>query len=659
MIDYSLTKLSEIASSDQKIYVSNATLSMQARFSNFIVTPEQIQAWAIGFAWLHALAIKLGLEAGGWIALPEYSAPLISGRPDLVLVTPKRIFVIEMKTGISEVETSGKKQVLKYSVELWGKLKAARNRQVIPVLLSYKGNANQDATPFSDDAGMRPSMVLNLQLEGLRQLLQHSLERGDGSELDFESARLELLYSPRPSIVEAATALMAATQDKNITTGLSEEGELDKIAKIIQSIGQTASEKSEHRIVVIAGPPGAGKTIVGLRLAHDEALQKILPVHTGTPLYLTGNGPLVDVLVESLARDESLRNGTTIELARSHANTKVRSIHGVTEKKLGIESNVIIFDEGQRIWNAKRMQDKKGDPSLGSEAEEVLSYLEGQPWALAVVLLGEGQEINTGEEGVVTWLQAVASRNALPQVNWRLTAPELGEKLTSLFSFETDPNLRLKVARRTDNAADVSLWVSYILDNKPVVAKELRNSFAQYPLYVTRDLEHAKSWIRLQTQKHGGSSGLLASSRSKRLFRYGIDVVSDANRSFNWPNWYLNGLPDINSSEALEIGATEYKCQGLELDWVGMIWSWDLVQGNTGWTPRRLDSARRRWNLSKGQAAIFQINAYRVLLTRSRKGMVICVPEGTDSDPSMLKFEMDSVAELLIMAGAEKLPSIN
>lgn len=658
MKDYSFSILSDVANEPKEDYVRNAKIAMESRFSHFIVTPEQQKAWQVGFAWIHNLASSLSKAADSWILLPEFSAPLVSGRPDLVILTNKYLLVVEMKTGIKSVDVSGRRQVLDYAMTIWGKLKSARSRVVLPILLSSQAAKQLVEFQVSLDTAKEPSSVLILNPKDLVLLLDRISKEEAGASLDFDSEKQLLLYSPRPSVVEAATALVAATSDRNVITGLSNEDELSRISGIIQKIGINASHNLEKRIVVVAGPPGAGKTLVGLRMAHDPQLQKLIPDSAGTPLYLTGNGPLVDVLVESLARDEVRRMGSSKPLARSNAEAKVRLIHGITEKKLGIESNVIIFDEGQRIWTAEHMRRKKGDSSLGSEAEEVLSYLEKRDWALVVVLLGEGQEINTGEEGITTWLDAVVQRNLIPGVDWQITIPEGLDQGSNTQYLDIEPSLRLKVVRRTDNAADVAGWVSSLLNFKVAEALQARKHFLDFPIFITRDLEDAREWLRHKVKISGGSSGLLASSKSKRLFRYGLDTVADANRSFTWENWYLNHLPDLNSSEALEVVATEYKCQGLELDWVGVCWSWDLIPVLDSWLPRSLVSGSAKWR-SNSSKAQYQINAYRVLLTRSRKGMVIWVPPGLKDDSSMSSIEMDRVAEVLLSAGATELPKSN
>jgi hypothetical protein len=654
MVNHSFIPFGEISSFSLSEYTSSATEAMKARFSQFVVTAEQIEAWRIGFGWLWQLASDLGPQAATWIAMPECQAPHVSGRPDLAIITKEHYLVVEMKTGVSDVVSAGKKQTETYSSDVWGKLKVARSRIVIPVLMSENGQKKPKLEKIPTTPDVEPDFVQSLSFEGVKGLLRRIRDIELGQPVEVEEIRSGMLYSPRPSVIEAAIALIASTEDENIKTGLAEDESLERIVKGIQTIGVCASERSEHRVVVVAGAPGTGKTLVGLRLAHDPKIQDLLPLKIGTPLFLTGNGPLVEVLVESLARDEKKRTGTSLTKARSNADSKIRLIHGITESGLGIESNVIVFDEGQRIWTAEHMQRKKKDKTLGSEAEEVLSYLENHPWALVVVLLGEGQEINTGENGIRTWLEAVEKRNEAGLAKWLITAPEIEPELQVEFSPDLNKDFRLQAVQRTDNSADVSQWVAHILESRFDQAATQRQTFKEFPIFVTRNLSSARSWLRSQRARAGGSIGLVASSKSKRLIRYGIDAVADANRGFNWANWYLGSLPDLNSSEALEVAATEYKCQGLELDWVGVCWSWDMVHSNLGWQPRALKASTAKWRLEKSKKN-FLINAYRVLLTRSRHGMVIFVPSGSDGDSSRSVAEMDSVFDILLQCGAESL----
>lgn len=652
-MNYSDCTAGEISALDHDSYVRQATESMQARFSQFIVTPEQVQAWNIGFSWIHEIANHCKTMNPKWKFLPEFSAPLISGRPDLVIDTGTHLFVIEMKTGFKATKSTGERQVLDYADDLWGKLKIGRTRVVVPVLLKASSKTNLKFNESLLETS-NPNEVCHLSVEGILTVLNKVKEHFPRAlEFDGDNASL-IKYSPRPSVVEAATSLVAALDDKNVITGLATSSELERMIHEINSLVKEASESLHHRVIVVSGAPGSGKTLIGLRIAHDPSIQVILREGMGTPLYLTGNGPLVEVLTESLARDEVRRLGTSKKKSLSNASSKVRLIHGVTEKNIGIESNVIVFDEGQRVWTESHMRFKKKNETVGSEAHEILAYLEALPWAVAVVLLGEGQEINTGEAGLVTWLEAVDKRVAQNGKDWKLVAPKLPNEFSrKTATFMMAENFHLVANQRTDNAANVSQWVHEFLDGNFDDALKLRQGFSDFPIYYTRKIDVAREWLRESAFETGQTFGLVATSKSKRLINYGVDPAADANRSFNWANWYLNSLPDLNSSAALEVAATEYKCQGLELDWVGVCWSWDLIFREDKVEARTLDSGKATWKKSDKRAA-FQINAYRVLLTRARKGMVIFVPEGEDLDSSRREFEMKSVVSALERSGIQE-----
>ena len=654
-MDVNNCTLYEVSKANLTTFVATACMAMESRFSAFVVTPEQQQAWRVGFEWIHEFASALSIDCPNWKLMPEFTAPLISGRPDLVVDTGTHLLVVEMKTGVKAHKNLGEKQVLNYADTLWGKVKIGRLRTVIPILLSTNHKKTFDQEILEQGNVDNPSHILKVNPAGFIDIGKY-LSQAFLQSRDFDGQNSALLkYSPRPSVVDAATALVAGLDDKNIITGLADSEEISRIITKIRLKTLEASKSCKKELIVIAGAPGAGKTLVGLRIAHDPSIQEILGANHGTPLYLTGNGPLVEVLVESLARDQSLRTGIPKSKSVSSASTKVRSIHGITEKHLGIESNIIVFDEGQRVWNESYMQRKKRNVEVRSEAEEILQYLEKLPWALAVVLLGEGQEINSGEEGLSTWIKAIQIRNKQHANTWKITTPnsDFCEIATS-DSVIIDDELRLKSIQRTDNSANISLWVEYFLSAEFAKAREVRETFGNFPIYYTRELVTAKKWLRSKAVESSGRSGLVASSKSKRLLVYGIDAISDPNRSFSWANWYLNNPPDLTSSGSLEVAATEYKCQGLELDYVGVCWSWDFVLQKSSWVPRSLTSSSARWSTTKSKSH-FQTNAYRVLLTRSRKGMIVWIPNGDDLDPSRDVKEMDIVASCFEAAGVSQI----
>ena len=336
-MDYSDCTSGEISGLVLSEFVTKSTESMQARFSHFVVTPEQTEAWKIGFSWIHEIANKTSSLNPNWKFLPEFSAPLISGRPDLVIDTGTHLLVVEMKTGFKATKSTGEKQVLAYADDLWGKIKIGRKRTVIAVLLkpSVKSNLERAKNILNDS---EPTEVLQTSVTGLIQLLEEIYNHyplansfnGDNSEL--------IRYSPRPSVVEAATSLVAALDDMNVITGLASSGVIEQLIQDINNLVRETSQTLRHQVIVISGSPGSGKTLIGLRVAHDRTIQGLLGDETGTPLYLTGNAPLVEVLTESLARDEVRRLGTSKKKSYSNAAAKGRLIHGITEESVGIES---------------------------------------------------------------------------------------------------------------------------------------------------------------------------------------------------------------------------------------------------------------------------------------------------------------------------------
>jgi hypothetical protein len=375
----------------------------------------------------------------------------------------------------------------------------------------------------------------------------------------------------------------------------------------------------------------------------------------GTPLYLSGNGPLVDVLTEALARDERKRRKCTAEEAREIALAKIRLIHGLTTKKFAVKTNVLIFDEAQRAWTEERMRSKMQKQDLLSEAEEVLQRMESAEWAVVICLVGTGQQIHNGERGMLTWTNAITGRRNSGN-NWEMfgsakIAATDGADITEM----TDvPDLHLSIVRRADNASMLGDWVTSLLDGQIDAAAKIREEFANFPIFMTRDLEIAKTWLRDPLRPHYETFGLLASSRSARLSSYGIDAQSAAGMTHDWTQWFLDKPPNLNSSEVLEVAASEFKCQGLELDRTCVCWSWDMIFSDGKWITRRIDKRRGKWNQNESRRD-YAINAYRVLLTRARAGMIIWVPEGDTTENSRDPLEMDKVAEVLVAAGCQQL----
>ena len=435
----------------------------------------------------------------------------------------------------------------------------------------------------------------------------------------------------------------------------------------VLAIIEHAKAHNEKCICFVTGVPGAGKTLVGLNVAMKQFEKKEPAV------YLSGNGPLVDVLTEALARDKVRQereagNRYTLTTARREVKSFIQIIHHYRDNALAklkmpivggnLEvdptklqkhkddgysevEHVAIFDEAQRLWDQPHLSAwlarKKGVSNFPmSESEFLIWSLDLRPdWAVVVCLVGGGQEINAGEAGIAEPIRA--ANETFP--NWnvfispQLTAKEYAEgKVNALLDknpkVTTNASLHLATSMRSFRAENLSNFVGLLLDRNVSAAKSTYAEFcANYPIMLTRDLAKAKAWLR---KVSGGSEryGMICSSQAFRLRPLAIDVRAKP----NIVDWFLDDITDIRSSLFLEDVATEFDIQGLELDWTCLIWDGDFQYAKDGWIQR--DFSGGKWkNINAPERRAFQVNAYRVLLTRARKGMIICVPEGDTGHP--------------------------
>ncbi|MFN8642689.1 MAG: DUF2075 domain-containing protein [Candidatus Binatia bacterium] len=411
-----------------------------------------------------------------------------------------------------------------------------------------------------------------------------------------------------------------------------------------------ARRQGEKAIVFVTGVPGAGKTLVGLNVATQRREE----TSTTHAVFLSGNGPLVAVLREALIRDEVARRaatGTRIRKGDVAQRVKpfIQNVHHFRDDGLRDESrapldHVVIFDEAQRAWNREKTSDfmrrRKGRVGFSqSEPQFLIGYMDRHTdWAVIVCLVGGGQEIHVGEAGIGAWLAAVGEHYR----NWKVyVSPNLSDAeyaavdaIQDLSVHATvcrDPALHLSVSMRSFRSERVSSFVKALLDRDRADARSLlREVLQRYPVSLTRDLQRAKHWIRSHargTERYG----LVASSQAERLKPHAIDVRVDVDPV----QWFLNEATDTRSSYYLEDAATEFQIQGLELDWICATWDADLRWTDSGWAFRRFRGDG--WvKVHKADRRQYLLNAYRVLLTRARQGMVIFVPPGDPEDPTRL-----------------------
>jgi hypothetical protein len=579
-------------------------------------------------------------------------------RIDVVLLIGSVIFVLEFKVGEPDFTSYALNQAWDYALDLKNFHETSRDYSIAPIVIATNAHATTPviSTTAHNDKVLSP---IRCNVELLHLVLEQVLEFVEGASIDpaeWESGR----YSPTPTIIEAAMALYNNHSVTDISRSDAAAINLTVTSETILEIIQSARADSFKAVCFVTGVPGAGKTLVGLNIAtqrRDESNDLY-------SVFLSGNGPLVAILHEALARDRvrhEKEQGRKLRKSEAMSEVKafIQNIHHFRDECLIDQEppieHVALFDEAQRAWNLQQtsnfMARKKNTPSFNqSEPEFLISCLDRhRDWAVVVCLVGGGQEINTGEAGISEWMDSL--KRSFPDwhiyISSRLTDSEYAaghvlEELRSRSNVITKDELHLGVSMRSFRAEHVSLLIKQLLDLEKEAAREtLAMVSEKYPMVITRDLSRGKRWLKEQAR---GSEryGIVVSSAAARLKPHAIDIRSPMDPI----HWFLDGPEDVRSSFYLEDVATEFHVQGLELDWACVTWDADFRYSKNGWDHRSFTGDR--WNyIHKAERKSYQKNAYRVLLTRARQGMVIVVPEGDSEDPTRRPEYYDPTFEYL------------
>ena len=482
-------------------------------------------------------------------------------------------------------------------------------------------------------------------------------------------------YMPTPTIIEAAQALYSNHNVEEITRSDAGAFNLSLTTTAIKQIISSSRSSNQKAIIFVTGVPGAGKTLVGLNLANEYHNAK----NEEHAVFLSGNLPLVTVLQEALARDKVTRekergNKILKEDAKREIKSFIQIIHHYRDEYVGNArlptEHIAIFDESQRAWTKAEissfMARKKHIKDFDySEPEFLIGTMNRLPdWAVIVCLVGGGQEINKGEAGLPEWFDSL--KRSYP--DWNVyTAQALDdteylrgrtwEDLTCGLKVSIVEELHLATSLRSFRSEKVSLFVKQLLDNQSADArKTLQEITPTYPIYITRNLETAKNWVR-KVARGTERYGLFASSSAARLKPYGIYYAKDRS-SLSPENWFLNGEEDIRSSYFLEAVASEFETQGLELDYAIVAWDADLRISADKWVHYQMSNRLTppNWSKSKNTNNItYLTNAYRVLLTRARQGFIIYVPKGVADDATRKSEYYDSTFNYLKKIGIQEI----
>jgi hypothetical protein len=649
--------------------------------------PEQKSAWIEEIDILQSALQPYRGEEGQIIF--EYTIPRMGKRIDVVLLLRGIVLVIEFKSGEKKYLRADAEQVIDYALDLKYFHKESEIAPIVPILVATKAKNfeqvletsayhDQVYTPIFSNVTSLPSTIAKI------------LQEVKGNKIDFDRWEISN-YQPTPTIIEAARTLYAKNKVEEITRTEASAASIHRTTEFVKKVVQETKDTNGKTICFVTGVPGAGKTLVGLNVAFllDEKYRESDNPEQAEAVYMSGNGPLVKVLQAALAKDkiarekaEGKKKTTKASDALREASSKVQGISDYRERMLhkiktpiiegqqdlAIDPNlakwteengyaeyehIAIFDEAQRCWNKSKLADwlKRGG-SYGnkmkvpnfpmSEAEFLVWSLNLRPdWAVIICLVGGGQEIHTGEAGIGEWIKAI--NNRFPE--WRVCisdqlkdeAYEKGntkEEISKVKKLTPNKDLHLAVSMRSFRAERQANWVEHVLHFQVEDAqKEYSSLTSKYPIVLTRDINKAKDWLK-QHARGSERYGMIVSSKAARLRPLAIDIK----RKIDVVNWFLADRDNVSSSYFLEDTATEFDIQGLELDWTCVVWDGDLRYHNKKWTHHQFTSTK--WNdIRQEQDQEYQENAYRVLLTRARQGMVICVPEGNNKRDAAGEYE--------------------
>lgn len=580
---------------------------------------SQLNAWSDSIPPLQfEVGEVLGRQAASrsYTALLEYQLPYELRRPDVIFLAGKGLFVLELK-GKGRAEQADIDQASAYRRDLRSYHRECLERPVHAALVLTRASGR-----IGFDSG-----VHIVGMDAVDELLSELDEPQNPPAISVEDFLSDGSYCPAPTLIEAAREIAKSYELRWVHRAQPSTGPaLEAITKIIH---ETAAQK-QRRLVLVSGAPGAGKTLIGIKVAHERYLDDLaLPRSDGRyrppAVFLSGNGPLVQVLQYQL-RDLASSGKTFVRAVKDYVAWYTTKHPNATPSE-----HVLIYDEAQRAWDAEQVATRHDANARGkSEPELFIEFAERIPgWCTVIGLIGQGQEIHVGEEaGIAQWVKAIEGSS--DPSSWSVSAPpRLARAFDGLRSVAADPRLHLEGALRFHFTGSVEKYAEALVAGVP--AEELGPMAAEleaagFHLRITRDLDKAKQYLRDRyTDDPDARFGMMASARDKELPRFGVPNNA-LPRFFPYGPWYVEGDGDYlgRSCRALRDCVTEFGAQGLELDATLLAWGTDFIREGGQWTNRLAKKYREFWRIKDA----FQLrqNAYRVLLTRGRDGTIVFVP---------------------------------
>ena len=609
----------------------------------------QLRAWAISLAVLRA-ALAEWPEAAGWRLVLEFPMRRLGRRIDAVLVTPRAVLVLEFKADATSFAADDRRQVEDYALDLQDFHAGSRNRVIVPILVATRGTPPAATWPLAIGGVAEVLCASAATLPALLRDLWPRLPQQAQVDVEGWSAAP---YRPVPGIVEAARMLYQRNNVAEIADAGADARNLRETTQAILATCRRARTEGRHVALFVTGTPGAGKTLCGLNVVFGAERED-------RATFLTGNPTLVHVLREALVRD-AVAGGEQARAARQRMRGAIQALphfrdHHIAHPQEIPAERIAVIDEAQRSWSREQAVRASADRPVkltDSEPGHLLDMMARHAgWAVMVCLIGNGQEIHTGEGGLAEWGAALTSRP-----HWQVVAARHGEgpprqSLGALPGLVTEPALHLDIGVRNVRNPDAAAWADAVVRGDADAASEIA-ARCPLPFSLVRDLATLRAVLRAEARGQR-RAGLVGSSGARRLRAEGLGVEVEHRDAGEVARWFLDRWPDdVRASDALETMATEFACQGLELDAVGLCWGGDFVRVGATWQVRRF--AGTDWQrMANQEARDWRINAYRVLLTRARHLTVIWVPRGSDADRTRSPAEMDAVAAFLRQCGIQE-----
>ncbi len=610
-------------------------------------------------AWIKQIEIlkdKLTPFGRGQIYF-EFSIPRMGKRVDNIIILDDFIFVIEFKVGDNEYQKHAIEQALDYCLDLQNFHEGSHHEKIVPILISTKGPGIENIVEVNDNL-FEP---LKGNQDNIADIINLILLLSDGNKINpthWENS----IYKPTPTIIEASQALYRGHSVSEISRSDAGAINLSKTTECINRIIEKSKITPSKSICFLTGVPGAGKTLAGLNIANERRKAH----EDENAVFLSGNGPLVYVLREALIRDEvqhakEKNEKLTKKKSAIKANAFIQNIHHFRDDNLisnkAPDEKVVVFDEAQRAWTKEKavsFMKSKGKDFNMSEPEFLIDVMNRhENYCTIICLVGGGQEINTGEAGLSEWI--IALKNHYP--GWDIYYSNLITGDNNYLSDEilkkwlkengiAENELHLSVSVRSFRSEKISSFVHTVIEGNDIQAKSILSEINNlFPIYITRDFNIAKDWLR-KNAKGTERIGLVGSSGGRRLRPLGIDVKN----AITAEDWFLNDANDVRSSHYLELVATEFDIQGLEIDYVCLAWDINFYYKNDEWNYQSFEGTNWKGINSEVDKSYLR-NAYRVLMTRARQGLIIFIPYGDNLDRTRPNANYDSTFNFLNSCG--------